>query len=61
MPNVRVFHNGRPMFNQIQSLPLLQKIMINLKEAYDGVNLPIEVERWIIQNNSKTFEKALFM
>ena len=31
--------------------------MINLKESYDGVNLPIEVERWIMQNNTKTFEK----
>lgn len=58
MPNVRVFHNGRPMFNQIQKPPIIaKKVMINLKESYDGVNLPIEVERWIMQNNTKTFEK----
>ena len=58
MPNVRIFHNGRPMFNQIQKPPIIaKKVMINLKEAYDGVNLPIEVERWIMQDNTKTFEK----
>lgn len=58
MPNVRIFHNGRPMFNQIQKPPIIaKKVMINLKEAYDGVNLPIEIERWIMQNNTKTFEK----
>ena len=58
MPNVRIFHNGRPMFNQIQKPPIIaKKVMINLKEAYDGVNLPIEVERWIMQNNTKIFEK----
>ena len=58
MPNIRVFNNGRPMFNQIQRPPAVtKKISISLKESYEGVNYPIEIERWIMVDNTKTFEK----
>ena len=58
MPNIRIFRNGQQMFNQIQKPPAISKrINITLKEAFDGINYPLEIERWIVSNNTKTMEK----
>lgn len=58
MPNVRIFRNGRPVFTERQKPPVInKKINITLKEAFDGINYPIEIERWIMTNNLKVFEK----
>lgn len=58
MPNIRIFRNGQPVFNGIQKPPVISKqITISLKDAYHGVNHPLEIERWIMSNNTKTIEK----
>jgi len=58
MPNVRIFRNGRPVFTERQKPPVInKKINITLKESFDGINYPIEIERWIMTNNLKVFEK----
>lgn len=58
MPNVRIFRNGQPVFNGMQKPPVISKqITISLKDAYHGVNHPLEIERWIMSNNTKTIEK----
>ena len=58
MPNVRIFRNGQPVFSGPQKPPVISKqITISLKDAYHGVNHPLEIERWIMSNNTKTMEK----
>ena len=60
MPNVQIFRNGRPV-NMNQQLakppPIIKKISISLQEAYNGVNYPIEIDRWIMVGNEKKNEK----
>jgi DnaJ-class molecular chaperone len=59
-PNIRVFHNGIPVnietniFNTFQKPPpIIKNIRISLEQAYQGVIIPIEFERWVLINNVK--------
>jgi DnaJ-class molecular chaperone len=59
-PNIRVFHNGIPvnietnLFNTFQKPPpIIKNIRIPLEQAYQGVIIPIEFERWVLINNIK--------
>lgn len=60
MPNVQIFRNGRPV-NMSQRMakppPIIKKIEISLEDAYNGINYPIEIERWIMIGNEKRHEK----
>ena len=58
-PNVQIFQNGRPVnLNQIRKpSPISKTINITLEEAYQGLNKPIEIERWIHTNGVKKVEK----
>ena len=60
MPNVQIFRNGRPV-NMTQRMakppPIIKKIEISLEDAYNGVNFPIEIDRWIMVGNEKKNEK----
>ena len=60
--NVRVFHGGIPvnMFNtnvQRKPTPIVKNVNISMEQVMNGANIPVEIERWIVQDNSKTFEK----
>ena len=38
--------------------PIVKKITISLEQAYTGCNIPLEIERWVLQNNhTKVIEK----
>ena len=64
-PNIRVFHSGGPginihtqMFHQIQKPdPIVKQIQITLEQSFTGVNMPIDIERFNIDNNVRTVEK----
>ena len=58
-PNVQIFQNGRPVnINQMRKpTPISKTISITLEEAYQGLNKPIEIERWIHTNGVKKVEK----
>ena len=60
VPNVQIFRNGRPV-NMAQRMakppPIIKKINISLQEAYNGINYPIEIDRWIMVGNEKKNEK----
>lgn len=54
-PNFRVFHNGVQVDPQMfvqRPEPLNKIIEISLQQSYSGGNIPIEIERSIIQNNT---------
>ena len=63
--NIRVFTNGMPSgsfgptFGQQQRklAPIVKNIMINMEQVMNGAKVPVEIERWIVQDGTKTFEK----
>jgi DnaJ-class molecular chaperone len=59
-PNIRIFNSGFPSahFQTMQkAVPIIQNIKINMEHVLNGTQIPIEIERWIIENNNKVFEK----
>jgi DnaJ-class molecular chaperone len=61
-PNVRVFHGGLPVninggFNQVRAPePIIKNIQMTIEQSFTGCTMPIEVERWVLNNNVKTME-----
>ena len=56
----QIFRNGRPvnMANRMaKPPPIIKKIQISLEEAYNGINFPLEIERWIMVGDEKKNEK----
>lgn len=58
-PNVRVFHNGRPVnmpHQQQKPAPIIINILVPIDKILSGTTVPIDVERWIIENGNKVHE-----
>jgi DnaJ-class molecular chaperone len=61
--NIRVFHGGIPINirggfqNMHQPEPIIKNIEITLEQSFTGCILPVEIERWVLQNNVKTVER----
>jgi DnaJ-class molecular chaperone len=57
--NIRVFRNGVPV-NMSQSLekpaPITKTIHINMGTVLTGGKVPLEIERWSLENGTKVFE-----
>jgi DnaJ-class molecular chaperone len=58
-PNVHIFRNGKPVFtrHQMKPSPITKTVNISLSDAYNGVNYPLKIERWIVMNNVKKIEE----
>lgn len=66
MPGIRIFHSssgGMPggfhsqMFHQIhRPEPIIKHLQITIEQSYQGCVVPIEIERWVLNNNVKTME-----
>ena len=57
-PNVQIFHNGVPVFQK--PTPIVTHITITMAQVLTGTSVPFEIERWIMQDNVKTFEKETY-
>lgn len=59
MPHVQIFRNGRPVnVNRVRRpQPIVKSITISIENAYNGVTLPITIDRTIIVHNEKKLEK----
>lgn len=59
-PNVRIFRDGVPI-NMTHGLqkptPIVQTVNIQLDKVLTGATIPVDIERWIIENGNKIFEK----
>lgn len=57
-PKIHMFHGGPIPFQQTISkpTPILKTINISLEQVLTGANIPLEIERWIIENGCKVFE-----
>jgi len=60
--NIRIFHNGIPVNVQgfAQGLqkptPIIKTISVPIDKILTGTVIPVDIERWIIQENNKVFE-----
>jgi len=61
-PNVRIFHNGIPVNPQgfAQGLqkptPIIKNLVVPIDKILTGTTIPVDIERWIIQDGNKVFE-----
>jgi len=55
--NIHIFRNGIPVNMMQKPAPIVKNITITMDQVLNGTNLPIEIERWIIENGNKVFEK----
>ena len=57
--NIKIFRNGTQMNFQPQlekPSPIVKTVTIGLEQVLNGGTIPVEIERWIIENNNKIFE-----
>ena len=55
--NTRIFVNGRPMNMSRKPPDITKTLEISLEDAYNGKSIPINIERWIQNNNNREMEK----
>jgi len=53
--NIHLFRNGIPV--QQKPSAITHNLIIDINQVLNGVQLPIDIERWIIENNLKVHEK----
>lgn len=61
--NIRIFHNGVQINPQgfVQGMqkptPIIQTILVPIDKILTGTTIPVDIERWIMQEDLKVFEK----
>ena len=58
-PKIHIFHGGPMNINQAMNkpIPIMKSLQITMEQVFNGASLPIEIERWILENGTKVFEK----
>lgn len=56
---IHVFHGGPMNFQQSMNkpIPIMKSLQINMEQVFNGASVPLEIERWILENGNKVFEK----
>jgi len=56
---IHIFHGGPMGFNQAMNkpIPIMKSLQINMEQVLNGGSIPLEIERWIMENGIKMFEK----
>ena len=55
--NIHVFRNGVPVNMMQKPTPIIKNVAVTMEQVLNGANLPIDIERWILENGNKVFEK----
>lgn len=55
--NMRVFRNGRQVNVNMRPNNISKTVHITLHQSYQGLSIPIEIDRSIVRNNEKETEK----
>jgi len=58
--NIHIFRNGVPVNIPQKPNPIVKNVVVNMEQVLNGANVPVEIERWILENGNKTFEKETF-
>lgn len=61
MPNghkIHIFHGGPMNFQQAMGkpIPILKSVQVTMEQVFNGASIPLEVERWILENGIKVHE-----
>jgi len=58
---IHIFHGGPMGFQQAMNkpVPIMKTLQINMEQVMNGASLPLEIERWTIENGNKLFEKEI--
>jgi len=56
--NVRIFRNGQPVdVNMLNKPPpIIKNIVISLEQAYQGAQIPVQIERWLFEDGIRKCE-----
>jgi DnaJ-class molecular chaperone len=56
---IHIFHGGPMNFQQAMNkpIPIMKSLQINMEQVMNGASLPLEIERWIMENGTKVYEK----
>lgn len=57
---IHVFHGGNPMiFHQAMQkpTPIIKNVSVNINQILIGSTIPVDIERWILENGNKIFER----
>ena len=55
-PKIHVFRGGPPMGFMQKPTPIIKTIPITMEQVLLGATIPVDIERWIIENGNKVFE-----
>lgn len=74
-PGVRIFHGGMPggmpggipggfpahfFHQQMQKPPpIIKNVEITMEQCYNGCSIPVEIDRWVIENNTRGIQKDM--
>jgi DnaJ-class molecular chaperone len=57
--NIRIFRNGVQMNHMMEKpQPIVKHIEITMEQVLSGGKLPIEIERWVVENHNKVHENV---
>ena len=59
-PNIQIFRNGVPVNISKQMrkpIPIMLNIVVSIQQSYEGSKIPIEIERWVMEDSNKKTEK----
>jgi DnaJ-class molecular chaperone len=56
---IHIFHGGPMNFQQAMNkpMPIMKSLQINMEQVLNGASIPLEIERWILENGIKVVEK----
>jgi len=56
---IHIFNGGPIKFQQAlnKPIPIMKSIQITMEQVFNGASIPFEIERWILENGTKVFEK----
>jgi len=53
-PGIRIFRQGQPVHQK--PAPITKTLVVSMEQVLDGAIIPIEIERWLIENDTKMHE-----
>lgn len=53
-PGIRIFRQGQPVHQKPP--PITKTLVVTMEQVLDGAIVPIEIERWLIENDTKMYE-----
>lgn len=56
-PGIHVFHGNNPLKNLQKPIPIIKNVSISIEQVLSGANIPLDIDRWILENGIKIVEK----